>query len=526
MKIARGCGSFLVLLATLVMAPLGTSFAQMNLTFDYSNLANPDYNGDNIFVTFSAADSNLVFSGTSGVSSILFNSGTLSNGNVTSQSFTLNQLASGTLTVNSATSLIGYISYGTSTGFASGTTAPSPFTTTTRYSNFEFTYSGTSGGADLTNIAQFGGSLKMETYAGATQQGYTQNSLNSGDLFRALAATASSSPSAVITTGTGGTGQFVRVVGPSKFPNGLINDPYPTYNNYLESLYTTSGSTSSVASLQNLKPNTAPGGSGSIGMTSTGTTGGVVSGTTYNADYYFDAYVSPVITGSTTTYQVLLSGSVVMTPATTGTAVTYTGLGILLTADSGTNLYMTNFINQQTNTGNGINVSLTGSANWASLESAFAGATNTLSLKAEGDFSEGILTGLVGSLTQISGTAIGDMTSAQWWENGLSAYAHAQPSNLYYNTFGQVIYDNSGGANTASVSGTFTDGGVYGNPYDDRFQTQLLGLDSSVTDLKISLLADGNLNVVPEPGATALILSGLSLLAGSRLLRGRRKTAV
>ena len=52
-----------------------------------------------------------------------------------------------------------------------------------------------------------------------------------------------------------------------------------------------------------------------------------------------------------------------------------------------------------------------------------------------------------------------------------------------------MVSANSGGINGSS----FSRGGVYGSPYDDRFGLNLISPDASTDEMRITLLADGNL---------------------------------
>jgi hypothetical protein len=493
----------------------------LNLTFDYSQLANPAYSGSNLYVTFQANSGNLTVNG----DLYTFNTGTINNtSQIMTQSYSLESLSSLSISTSSVTSLIGYISYGSSVGFSSGTAAPDPFTATTRYSNFELTYNGGVGQADITQIAQFGGGLQQTLYtttSGTNRAAYTGNNFGtvqttSGDIMRSLAAVPGNTSNAVVTTGTGGTGNYVRVIGPSKFGNSNAPNQYPTFTPYLENLSeNSSGGTLSVAKLENLKPGALPGGAGSNGLAYSGTAGGVfTSGSTYLSNYYFDAYVQPVVDVSGTTYQVVLTGSITMASSANSVLKTYTDMTVTLMADSGTNLYMTNNIYSQVLSGQGTNVVFSGTG-WDEFNADFSAGNATMQPQIVGDFTQGILGGLVGNTTTFSGTAVGDMTSAAWWDNAAFAYSGTNPE--FANQFGEIIFANTGGFNSATFTGTFNGAAVYGNPYDDRWGSPLINFTTDATNtLLISLIPDGSL-AVPEPTAAALlVLGGLGVLARRR----------
>jgi len=506
-----------------------TSAQTLNLTFDWSQLANPLYSGTNLYVTFQAN------SGAMTVNSDVytFDTGTATGpdgAKITTRSYSFSDLNSSSISISSVTSMIGYISYGSSVGFNSAAAAPSEFTTPTRYTNFELTYNNGAGQADITQIVQFGGGLQQTLYtsaSGGTPVAYTGNNFGnvqttSGDIMRQLAAAANNNyaSGAVQTTGTGGTGDYIRVVGPSKFPNSNSNNPYPTFNPYLQSLSEGSGNgTLSVARLENLQPGAAPGGAGSNGLIYTGTAGGVfTSGSTYLANYYFDSYVQPVVGGSGTTYQVVLSGSITMA-APSGTILkTYSDLTITLAADSGTNLYMTNNLYAQVYGVPGTDVTFTGTG-WASMNTDFSSGTATMQPIVTGDFTQGILAGLVGNTTIVSGTAVGDMTSREWWNDSLLAYTGT--NSQFENQFGDIIFANTGGTNSSTISGSFNTAGIYGNPYDDRWGSPLINFTNDTTNtLQLSLIPDGDLAVLPEPGSLALL--GMAAALGVVYLVRRR----
>jgi hypothetical protein len=455
-----------------------------------------------------------------------FNSGTANASSILTQSYALGDLTSSSISISNVTSLIGYISYGSSAGFSGATAAPSPFTATTRYSNFELTYNGGVGQADITQIAQFGGGLNQTLYtsgSGATPIAYSGNNMGttqttSGDIMRSLAAVPGNTSNAVLTTGPNGTGDYVRVIGPSKFGNADAPNPFPSFNPYLEHLSdNSSGGTLSVAQLENLKPGANPGGQGSNGLVFTGTTGTFVSGSTYLANYYFETFVKPVVSGSVTTYEVVLTGSITMADSANNILKTYTDMTATLAADSGTNVYMVNNIYSQVLTGQGTNVVFSGTG-WDALNADFASGNATLQPEIVGDFTQGMLTGLIGNTMVVSGTAIGDMTSAAWWDDALFAYTGTNPD--FANEFGEIIFANTGGFNSASISGTFNSAAVYGNPYDDRWGSPVISFtaDPSST-LLISLIPDGSL-AVPEPGTAALVA-----LASAGVLVARRRRA-
>ena len=435
----------------------------------------------------------------------------------TSKAYSLADIAANGFRINSAQSMTGYISYGATTGLAqlAQNNQPDPFSqTTARWSNFEFTYTGgNAGGADLTNITQYGGSLRMDFLNGATSQSFVQNKLNTGDTFRQLAATSSNTSVSVISN----SGEFVRVIGANKWPGSVmgstVQNPYASFEPYLQSLTNTYGSNSS-STLTNLATGASPGGAGSYGYTSlaNGTNTRVTANATYNLDYHFGSVTTNGTGGNGSS--LVLSGYVNATPSAGGNTTVYSGLQISVAGDSAsrnatTQLSMTNFLYLQSTANPSV---VTSNSGWENLIADF-GQANTeagIQLKVAGDFSQGILDGFVGSTVIPNGgnSTIGNLSSADWFNQSIVGPDYtgsvAQPTNQYYSQWGNVVNSNSDGYN----GGNFTRGGVYGNPYDDRFHLNTIAPNGSTTGMKITLLADGNLNVVPEPSTTLLLLLG------------------
>src|SRR6185369_7565113 len=193
---------------------------------------------------------------------------------------------------------------------------------TPRCSLFEFSYNGTTGGADITNITQYGGSIQLAFLSQGAVQNQVENTLDTTSMFDALAAASgfsgSTSTSAVFLDSKG---LYVRVIGANAFPIGDEPNPYPTFNAYLQSLYTTYDSNSIVSELTNLAPGASPGGEGATGYPSTQNATNVTPNTDYNLDYHFTAVITQVTTpdpdkgNPNGTYSVELSGYVNATVA-------------------------------------------------------------------------------------------------------------------------------------------------------------------------------------------------------------------
>ncbi|MEI6071136.1 MAG: PEP-CTERM sorting domain-containing protein [Verrucomicrobiae bacterium] len=503
-----------------VLAFANSVFAQMNLTFDTSQLGNPGLNASNVYVTFAGYSSSMIFDPLGTNESINFAVKNITiNGTSygTSKAYSLADIQSKGLQINAAQSMVGYISYGSTTGISqlAQNVQPTAFSeTAARWSNFEFTYSsGTGGSADLTNISQYGGSLKMEFRAGNTTQGYVQNKLNTGDTFRALAATSTNTTLSTISSG----GNFVRVIGANSWPasvaaGGFFQTPYQTFEPYLQHLTATYGGNAS-STLTNLAQGASPGGQGAYGYNSTANATEVAQNTSYNLDYHFGSFTTNGTGGNGS--NLLLSGYVNATPTVGGgPTVVYGNLTISVAGDSvargpATQASMTTFLYLESLSNAGVVVDFSG---WETLNNDF-GAANVnaaVQLKAAGDFAQGMLDGFVGSTVAVGNSTIGALTSADWFDNNLVGPTYtgsiAQPSNAYYSQWGNVVTLNSDGYN----GGNFTSGMVYGSPYDDRFHVNLINADITTTEMKITLQPDGNLSlVVPEPTSAILLLGGL-----------------
>ena len=491
---------------------LATPVFGMNLTFDVSQLGSSTLNATNVYVTFAGATSDMIYDPNGTAETINFSGNNLVIGNATygtSKAYSLQDINTNGLRINSAQSITGYISYGSTMGISqlAANLQPSPFTTSTaRWSNFEFTYTGgNTGGADLTNISQFGGSLRMDLLEGNTSQAHVKNTLNTGDTFRALAATSGNQSATTISS----SGNFVRVLGANVWPASVnattVENPYPSFEPYLQHLTNTFGSNSS-STLTNLVTGQAPGGSGAVGTTSTANATSVTANISYNLDYHFGSVTVNGTGGNGSS--VTLSGYVNATPTTGGNTTVYSSLSITVDGDNpATMLSMTNFLYQQTiDAPTLVGVTLSG---WSDLINDFGAGfvSGGLQQKVAGDFSEGILMGLVGSTTTFGNATLGSLTSKDWFTTANDFTGSvAQPINQFYSLWGNVVNGNSNGFN----GGNFTRGGVYGSPFDDRFALNTISPNGNTTGLKITLLADGDLAVIPEPTSVALLISALA----------------
>ncbi len=554
-----------LVLATLMglYAPAKATPSEFPITFDASALT--DASTDEIFVCFQAKSAQV----TVGTETVTISGNYITSvsdggtpkpsdpmiGKFTSKGYSLSTIASEGFTVVYADSLIAYITYGSADGVELQTAAPSQFTTPTRFSQFEISFGNVPGepgfqsGADLTNISQFGGSLKMELLdTNSSVLSYASNSQDTATMFTDLAATTTDASYSTLINfvpafgGNSSYTEYVRIIGPNSYPSSIqglayTGFPYADFNAYLKTLLTNNKSagdpkvsTNVVPGfLKNLKPGVDHGQSGAVGLKAEGTgtslsgktadgkkseTLDITQGDTYNFDYQFDASIVEVEApsgDSNGTYAVQLRGALFISDATD--TLRLDDLEISIEADSAAAPYMTQFLYLQTmgkysdyTDGKNAALGISYNSKWKDVMTVM-GESNMFQNILErigGDFSEGILSGLVGSSTQVNVdgtmTDISALSSYQWFQEQLltdKAYSIAQTSTPYYSQWGNVIYKHAPGKDVGTAAGSFNYGSVYGSPYDDRFDTVLLspGLNGAVS-MNIVLLSDGAMSTL------------------------------
>jgi hypothetical protein len=420
-----------------------------------------------------------------------------------------------------------------------------------RYSFTEWNFNGTVGSSDITEIDQFGGSVAMtdEQYNGtgyAPAQSF-YNTLDTGDAMRAIIANTGVSTSTypVITSG----GNFVSIIGPSKFPGsyggGNVAQPYPSYTPYLTHLNTIG----SNSFLSNNLPGTPYGAIQLNGATNNGNSTVSPNTEVWSGVYAFNATVA-------SSGNIDYNGSVTFTGVGGGASgnIVYNGLYIVMPNDA--NLTPAIYLQNPSNStiyGNlsTSNITINGTisvgnfATWGNLDSyinsantsavypdsqlSTLGGNSIFNLKVTGDFEEGLATGFVGSNASIKGSPVASMSSAQWWGNATSAYTNGvQPlGSGYYNLYGVVNFANSANTtyniSTGAVTGNIVGGVIYTSPYDDRFASNLMSF-SPGDIMDITALPDGDMSTaVPEPAETATLTS-FAVLTGALIIRRRRKS--
>jgi hypothetical protein len=549
----------------------GTGLAQAPLTimFDTSALSTATGSGplafnsgtapltaDNVYVYFEqAGPMSVVVGGTA----LTYSSGTWVYGSGTytggmSPGFSVSTINnSGGIQATSINGNNMFIAYGANT-FGD---QPTPsFSTATRFAVIEPNYSSTSGGAiDLTNIDQFSAALSL-SWSDTTSTVRVSSTKYTNELLPLVVATQGGTGafgtgslnilSAASQSGTPANnagGQYVtRVLGADQtlgyggtYP-GWITD----YTQYVSGVL--SGTVETVKSPQmcNLYGSTlyGPGAMGSMSGTAPATAG--ISGSTnYLASYFFTPTFNLV---GGTSYAITFSGSVnIVAPASNTPIVTYggttNGLQIQVPASEFLDYLIAGNVS-----GNVTSVILSGS-DWSTFATDFyngssqtaagsqsapspaiaAGGTGINSApygqvaqRVLGDMQELMMVGIFGNTgTNASGQTLGAVSSGTFFNENI-AYAYANTGTAGFNPMGKVIWFNS---EMVSASGTVPYGGVYANPYDDRFGKNLLRTGTG------GVLTIGLMEVapVPEPSGVALLTVMGATASGIAWRRRQRK---
>jgi len=504
----------------------------LTLKFDMSDLGG-SLTARDVFVTFVAKNASMRILGTD--DTINFSDKLYQDGlSATSRAHSLEELSSG-VDIVSADSAIAYISYGghediSLRPFSDG--EPSPARDAPRWSNFEFTYNiegDGHGGADLTNISQFGGSLRLEALGTREPEGkevllgYVQNDLDTTPMFRKFAELSNHFADFLLTTSTtNGNGavvrRFKRVIGANTYPQSLegrtVQTPYGDYNDYLAALHARQNDPDEnqrklLTNLTNLSQPEDRVGDGAVQIDATDTTRRVTMDATYQLGYQFkdvEIIRTNTASGARDTFAVKLTGWVnyqEVAPVQ-GEIQVYENLSITLNADqpaptpdSEPKLFMTNFLNRQSivNIPDFISVEMSG---WEDAIEDFGPEQvhDVLQSKIANDFSQGILAGFVGNTRVVDGRRILDRTSKEWFKDlAEEAYGAHPLGDGFYSAYGEVVHQHSSRPN---ADGEPIRGGVYGTPFDDRFDGVLVALTPHVTTLLVKLRPDGDLRVDPS----------------------------
>lgn len=357
----------------------------------------------------------------------------------------LSAIGAGGLNVTYSNSAVFFIYYDDPTN-NSRTAAPAHLVSTQRFQPFEVTMTGNSGDqGNLTAINYFTAPLSIRSYnldpkanpSAPVLQQTGWGSATAQKVGARMAALTNSNPSAVIKNAAG---KVVRYIGPSNY-NGA--NPWPSFVPYMQSVHTANQSTHIARSNGFNFPDGASVYQFGCDMQATAGSDGTVtvSGKLthwHTGDQAASDWNNATVTVSAANvndYNNAIYGQI------QNNAVTLTGQAWTDFQAYAQAILMHPGQPHDINT----NPSL--------YDMAYATTVNMII----GEITTGILGGFYNSGYMVNGTPIKSMVSNSWWSLvPMVAFSTIQPGNTYYNTYANVIYEESG--NT-----------VYGVPYSDRF---------------------------------------------------------
>jgi len=457
---------------------------------------------------------------------------------VMSPSFTVQQLnQGGGFSIAQITGQNMFIEYGTNT--IGGSTPPGP-TAPVRWTDVEFTYvqGSANNNGDLTAINNIGAALKLQ-YVGATNNSSVGFTGFTSDVVPYLASQQDSSVVLSAPTANGavsaGGGQFVAAVpGSSSLPTGT-----GFYTTYPAAIAAAVSGNLSTPLLTNRPGGANPTAQDLVGAA--GFTGTVQSISGSPANYQVSTAFTPSFAASANnTYEITFTGNVTaVTPGFNGNSadmMTYgsTSSPLTITVAGDTDSFYNYLSNGNVNLP-GTVVTLGGNATaWANFSSDFYnGGTSQSTVigtqaaplssiaagngsfsnnttvygqivqRVLGDFQELAMIGAFGNTNlgngTFSSTPIGAIPSYDIFQD--KAYAYDLPEGAVggFNTIGQYLWVNSENI----TNGVSSNGAIYSNPYDDRFQSGVyIPFDSSGGTLTVQLR---EVNPVPEPSTVAIL---------------------
>lgn len=473
---------------------------------------------------------------------------------VMSPSFTVQQLnQGGGFSIAQITGQNMFIEYGTNT--IGGSTPPGP-TAPVRWTDVEFTYvqGSANNNADLTAINNIGAALKLQ-YVGATNNASVGFTGFTSDVLPYLASQQASSVVLSASTANGsvsaGGGQFVAAVpGSSALPTGT--GFYTTYPAAIAAAITGNLSTPLLTN--------RPGGANPDAQDLVGAAGftGTISTISANATNYqvSTAFTPSFSLSSNNTYQITFTGNITaVTAGFTANSTDFKTYGstsspLTITVAGGTDSFYNYLSNGNVNLP-GTEVTLGGNATaWADFSSDFynggtsqsavigtqAAPTSLIAAgngsfsnnttvygqivqRVLGDFQELAMIGAFGNTKlgngTFSSTPIGAIPSYDIFQDKSYAYDLLEGTVGGFNTIGQYLWINSENI----TNGVSSNGAIYSNPYDDRFQSGVyIPFDSSGGTLTVQLR---EVNPVPEPSTLALLVVATGICVF--LARRRRK---
>lgn len=463
-------------------------------------------------------------------------------GNLFAESVRLSDIVSagGIKWVGNAPSAAIYVSYGTNMPVSKysisgiSPSAPPDPSYDIPYQNFEITYDGGLGDqGDITTINFFTSALGIKSFASSDATGQVLQSAGfhnpTATIAAQLAALTGNNPTAVLTNSSG---QVTRVIGPTQYGAGAPNandfGPYPDFNDYFAAVAALPVNKTTISNVSAYNTTSKPADS-----TSDYT----------NAAVQFVLGTNSV-TSSTDGYRLESAGAIqVVTTVYTwtgtgtdhnpGTPTTNTYNDVKLIVDpkgvNGAQVALTNIASAYVYFGDaspGVDYIAVSGAGWGSFTNAMNGfvdgggtaAGTVVNAQILGELSAAFSAGFIGStntVAQYGTTPLGELPSADWWNlTNVIAFADVQDATNFFNTYANVIYQNSSNS-------------IYGMVYSDRFihNTTLVNTTQyNSTDVGSWLVSIGDpIMGIPEPTAACLLVGGVMVFAFSRTFRKRRK---
>lgn len=404
------------------------------------------------------------------------------------------------------------------------------------YQNFEITYNGGTGDqGDITAINFFTSALGIKSFASSDATGQVLQSAGfhhpTATIAAQLAALTGNSPSAVLTNSSG---HVTRVIGPTQYGAGQpdANDfgPYPNFNDYFAAVAALAVNKTTISNVSAYNTTSKPADS-----TSDYT----------NAAVQFVLGTNSV-TSSTNGYRLESAGEIQVvttiytstgtgTDHTPGTPTTNTYHDVKLVVDptgvNGGKVVLTNIASAYVYFGDaspGTDYIAVGGTGWGSFTNAMNGyvdgggtpAGGVVNAQILGELSAAFAAGFIGStntVAQYGSTPLGELPSADWWNlTNVIAFADVQDATNFFNTYADVIYQNSSNS-------------IYGMVYSDRFihNTTLVNTvkyNSTNVGSWLVSIGDPILGLtIPEPTVALLFVGSVMVFAFSRTFRKRRK---
>ena len=361
----------------------------------------------------------------------------------------LSDIGSGGLNISYANSAHFYVFYDDPTG-NDPAAAPAFMTSTQRFQDFEVTMFGNPGDyGNLTAINYFTAALSIRSYDASNnllqQAGWNRSTSQIG---RQLATASGNNSSIVIKDANN---RIIRYIGPSSFPT---SSPWPSFIPYTQKVSQDGTQTQIQPNPQqfnfsdqnpvyligtNMNATAQPDGS----LTMTGSITVSLASGTIKKGPYGNPDLPPGGSWTNATCDISAADSDLFNSAIYGSvvngAVSLTGWDAFQNFCQQT-LFNPEYPYQPDSTLPNYNPCLNDYVPGLPLK-AYTTVQNTLI----GEISTGLLGGFINSDYQVNGVAIKSMPSYQWWAlNPMVAFAVIQPRYPFYDTYSNVVYNDSG----------------------------------------------------------------------------------